>query len=118
MPKKPLGLLSFGVFVVIIAIFLIAYGARYITRWDEFLSLVLASYGIWIMVLAGIRAKAPEKYERGALSTFVWGFLFAIIGGVWYLNVVQILPWMFALALILAGVGILAVISALRMWRK
>jgi len=117
MPKKPLGLLSFGVFVVIIAIFLIAYGARYITRWDEFLSLVLASYGIWTVILAGIRARAPEKYERGAFSTFVWGFLFVVIGGIWYLNI-RGLPWTFALALILAGVGILAVISALRMWRK
>jgi len=118
MPKKPLGLLSFGVFVVIIAILLIAYGTGYITSWQEFLSLVLASYGIWIVILAGIRAKAPEKYERGAPSTFVWGFLFTIIGGVWYLNIVQILSLTFALALILIGVGILAVISALRMWRK
>jgi hypothetical protein len=118
MPRRPLGLLSFGVLVVVIAVLLIALETGYIKGWHEFLSLVLTSYGAWIIVLAGIRARAPEKYERGALSTFVWGFLFVIIGGVWYLNIRGLINLILALALILVGVGTLAMISALRTWRK
>jgi hypothetical protein len=118
MPKRPLGLLSFGVFVVIIAILLVALGTGYIKGLDAFLSLLLASYGIWTLVLAGIRARAPAKYERGAFSTFIWGFLFTLIGGVWYLTILQILLPIFAFALILIGIGILAVVLALRRWGK
>ncbi len=118
MPKRPLGLLSFGVLVVVIAVLLIALETGYIKGWHELLSLVLVSYGAWIIILAGIRAKAPEKYERGASSTFIWGFLFVAIGGVWYLNIRGLINLILALALILAGIGILAVVLALRMWRK
>ncbi|MDH5783940.1 MAG: hypothetical protein OEZ35_09840, partial [Candidatus Bathyarchaeota archaeon] len=69
MPKKPTGLLSFGVVVVIVAICLLAYAGGLIKRPDEVLSLIIAFYGVWVIVLAGIRVKNPEKYERGAFST-------------------------------------------------
>ena len=117
MPKRPLGLLSFGIFVVIVAILLVAIGAKYIT-WAEFLSLLLAFYGIWTLVLAEIRARAPEKYERGAFSTFIWGFLFTLVGGVWTITIRRILSPIFGFAVILIGIGILAVVVALRRWGK
>jgi hypothetical protein len=117
MPKKPTGLLSFGIFTVIVAICLLAYAAGLIRRPDEVLSLVIAFYGVWVIVLAGIRVKSPEKYERGAFSTFVGGILLVAIGGAWFLNI-QMANLVYTLAVFLAVVGILAVASALRMWRK
>jgi uncharacterized membrane protein YidH (DUF202 family) len=117
MPKKPTDLLSLGVFVVIVAICLLAYAAELIKRTDEVLSLIIAFYGVWVVVLAGIRVKIPEKYERGAFSTFVGGVLLVAIGGAWFLNI-QVANLVYTLAVFLVIVGILAVASALRMWRK
>lgn len=117
MPKKPTGLLSFGVFVVIVAICLLAYVAELIKRPDEVLSLIIAFYGVWVIVLAGIRVESPEKYERGAFSTFVGGILLVAVGGAWFLNI-QLANLVYTLAVFLVVVGILAVASALRMWRK
>ncbi len=117
MSKRPTGLLSFGVFVVIVAIFLIANAAQVIKRTDEILSLILAFYGVWVMVLAGIRVKSPEKYERGAFSTFMWGILLVAVGGTWFLNI-QVANLLYTFAFFLVVIGILAVASALRMWRR
>jgi len=63
MPPRQLGLLSFGVLVVIVAVLLLAT-----SRLDIILSLTLTLYGLWVIVLAGIRAKNPVKYERGAIA--------------------------------------------------
>lgn len=117
MPKKTTGLLSIGVFVVIVAICLLAYAAELVKRADEILSLIIALYGVWVIVLAGIRVKSPEKYERGAFSTFVGGILLVAVGGAWFLNI-QVANLVYTLAVFLAVVGILAVASALCMWQK
>lgn len=117
MPKRPTGLLSIGVFVVIVAICLLANAGGLIKRPDEALSLIIVFYGVWVMVLAGIRVKNPEKYERGAFSTFVGGILLVAVGGAWFLNI-QVANLVYTLAVFLAVIGILAVASALRMWQK
>ncbi len=117
MARKPTGLLSLGIFVIIVAVCILAYAAGLIGRADEVLSLIIAFSGIWIIVLAGIRLKSPEKYERGPFSTFVGGILLVAVGGVWFLNI-QVANLVYTLAVFLAIIGILAVASALRMWRK
>ncbi len=117
MPKKPTGLLSVGLFIVIVAICLLAYAAELVKRADEILSLIITFYGVWVIVLAGIRVKSPEKYERGAFSTFVGGILLVAVGGAWFLNI-QLANLVYTLAVFLVVVGILAVASALRMWQK
>jgi len=117
MPKRPTGLLSFGVFVVIVAVFLMAHATGVIKRPDEVLSLIVVFYGFWVLVLAGIRVKSPEKYERGAFSTFVGGILLVAVGGAWFLNI-QMANLVYTFAVFLAVIGILVVASALRMWRK
>ncbi|NIR86501.1 hypothetical protein GWO13_02585 [Candidatus Bathyarchaeota archaeon] len=118
MPRRPLGLLSFGVFVVIVAACLVAYAAGYITIIEEFLSLVIGFFGLWVIVIAGIRAKSPEKYERGAFSTFAWGILITAVGGFWLLYIWYPENLAYSLALLLVIIGILAVSAALRTWRK
>jgi hypothetical protein len=115
-PTRPLGLLSIGVFVLIVAVCLIAYGARYITRVDEIFSLTIALYGVWVMILAGIKTPDQEGYERGTFSTFAWGALLTAIGGAWFLNI-QTAQWVYSLALVLFVLGILVVAAALRSWR-
>jgi len=118
LPRRPLGLLSFGVFVVIVAICLVALAAGYIATIGEALSLVITFFGVWVIVLAGIRTKSPEEYERGAFSTFAWGVLITAVGGAWFLYIWNPQNLAYSLALLLVIIGILAVTAALRTWRK
>jgi len=113
MPPRQLNLLSFGIFAIIVAILLIAF----FPDWGKILSLTLALYGLWVIALAGIRAKSPQKYERGAFSTLIWGILLLAVGGAWYLNIQTGQP-LYSVALFLAIVGILAVALALPSMRK
>jgi len=105
-------MLSFGVLLVITAMVLVAYAVLVITRLDEVLALIIAFYGVWTMVLAGIRSKNPEKYGRGAYSTLVNGILLTAFGGAWalYIEGTNII---FTIALLLVVIGILAVATAL-----
>ena len=118
MAKLSLTLLSIGVFVITIAICLTAFALQFIGM-DGIIPLVLAFYGIWMMVVAGIRAKNPEKYARGAFSIFAWGILFTAFGGSWFLYILD--PeknLMLSIILVVAVFGILLVTAALRSWRK
>jgi len=113
-PRKPLGLLSLGVLAVIVAVCLILYATEYI--WAEaILPLILTFFGAWTVVVAGIRAISPEKYERGAFSTLGWGIVLIAVGGAWFLAGVNLV---YSLALLLIVIGVLAVAAALRLWRK
>jgi len=116
MPRQ-FEMLSFGVLLVIVALVLVAYAALIITGLDQVLALVIALYGIWTIVLAGIRTKNPEKYGRGAYSTLVMGILLTAIGGAWFLMIGGANP-ILAIALLLIIIGILAVATALPSMRQ
>jgi len=103
--------------MLIVAICLIAYGAHYITRVDEVFSLTIALYGVWVMILAGIKRPNQEKCERGTFNTFASGILLTAIGGAWFLNI-QTAQWVYSLALVVLVLGILVVVAALRSWRQ
>lgn len=103
--------LSAGVFIIIIAICLLLYTPLGYIEMHTIPSLIIALVGVWIMILAGIKAKTPSTYGRGTFSTFGWGALLTAIGGAWFLS----FNWTYALALVLTIMGILAVIAALRM---
>ena len=113
MPKLRLELVSFGVFVIIIAILLVAFAPH----WDSIISWTLMLYGLWIVVLSGIRVKTPEKYGRSAFSILIWGILLLAIGGAWYLNILtgNIL---YSVVLFLVIVGVVALASALPRTQK
>ncbi len=111
MPRQ-FELLSFGVLLVIAAIILVAYGTLIITRIDEVLALIISFFGVWYMVLAGIRTKSPEKYGRGAFSTLVMGILLTALGGAWYLYIATA-NFILSIVLLLIIVGFLAVATAL-----
>jgi apolipoprotein N-acyltransferase len=114
MPPRQLNLLSFGIFVIIVAVLLIAF----FPDLGKILALTLTLYGLWVIALAGIRAKSPQKYERGAFSTFIWGILLLAIGGAWYLYIFTEGNMLYSVVLFLVIVGILAVVVALYPTRK
>jgi len=103
------GLLSIGVFLIIlvVCIILVPLGLN----WQLVPPLIIALYGGWTIVLAGIRASNPQKYERGPFSTFAWGLLLVAIGGAWFAYSIEPL---YSLAIILLVLGALAITAALR----
>jgi hypothetical protein len=103
--------LSAGVIVIIIAICLLLYTPLGYIDISMIPSLIIALVGIWIMILAGAKAKTPSKYGRTPFSIFGWGALLTAVGGAWFLS----FSWIYSLALVLIIVGILAVLAALRM---
>jgi hypothetical protein len=118
MSRRPIGIFSIGVFIVILAVLLLVNVMFPETvGWLDIVPLLLAFYGVWAIILGGLRAKSPGKYERGAFSTFAWGLLFVVIGGAWYLNN-HGLPPVFTAVLVLLVVGILVIAVAFKAWRK
>jgi hypothetical protein len=104
--------LSIGVFLIIIVVSIMLYAAQVITDWTLIIPVVLVLSGCWTLVLAGMRASNPQKYERGAFSTMGLGLLLIAVGGAWYLFVFNMA--LHALALILLVLGALAIAAALR----
>ncbi len=113
MARLQLSLLSFGVLVIILAVLLVAFAPN----WAFIISLALILYGLWIIILAGIRNKTPEKYGRSAFSILVWGVLIAAVGGAWYINIITG-NLLYAAVLLLVIVGIMAIVSALMRSKK
>ncbi|UCG44777.1 MAG: hypothetical protein JSV58_05115 [Candidatus Bathyarchaeota archaeon] len=118
MAKLPLTLLSIGVSIIVVAICLAAFALQLIGL-DGIIPLILTFYGVWLMVVAGIRARIPEKYARGAFSIFAWGILFTALGGSWFLYVIG--PernLLLSIILFIVVFGVLVITAALRSWRK
>ena len=115
--REQSGILSIGVFIIIVAVSLIAYGIGIIKGIDEVFSLILMSYGVWLMVLSAVAGGGTKSYERSPFSTFAWGVIIAAIGGAWELNIRTNQP-VYSLALFLLIFGILVVAVAFRSRRK
>ncbi len=110
-------LLSFGVFLVIVALVLVAYSVLLITRLDEIIAWIIALFGVWTVVLAGIRTRNPEKYGRSAYSTLIMGILLITFGGSWALFIATA-NFILAIVLLILVIGLLAVVSALPSMRR
>lgn len=113
MAKIHLGLLSFGVFLILVAVWIAAWVLTIIAA-ENLVPLILLSSGIWTVVVAGLKAVKPEE---GAFSTFGWGMLFIVLGGSWYLSNTG-MPIEFTVVFVLLLLGALAVVVALRSSRK
>lgn len=110
-------MLTVGVFLIIAAVLLVAFEASSIQRLDEAVAIIIALYGIWTMILAGIRVRNPEKYGRGAYSTLVMGVVLTALGGAWvfFIETASIIV---AVAIILVVIGVLAVATAIPSFRQ
>ncbi len=105
------GILSIGVFLIILVVAIILYAPLGLIDWSLIPSLILALSGCWLIALAGIRASNPQKYERGPFSTFAWGLLLIAVGGAWFLY-----PFnpIYSLVIILIALAALALTAALK----
>jgi len=104
-------LLSIGIFLIILVVSIILYTPLELIHWSLIPPLILALYGCWTIVLAGMRASNPQKYERGSFSTFAGGLLLIAIGGAWFF---WSTGWLYSLAIILLVLGVLAIVAALK----
>jgi len=102
-------LLTIGVFFILLVVAILLVAAN-IIKWGQFVPLILGLFGIWILVLAGMRGMNPQKYERSAFSTAAMGGCLIVLGAAWY---VFAYGWLYSLALILLAIGLIAIASAL-----
>jgi general stress protein CsbA len=107
-------LLTIGVFFIIVVVAILLYPAKIITNGWNILQLIIVLFGAWILVLAGMRAMSPQKYERSPYSTVQMGVLLMAIGGAWFLWGYTANGWIYTIALLLLTLGAIAIASALR----
>ena len=105
------GLLSIGAFLVILVIAFVLYSLPLNIGLWLVPALVIAMFGCWVLVLAGMQASNPQKYEWGAFSLFGWGLLLIAVGGAWFLYNVN---WLYSIVLVLLVIGAVAIAAALR----
>jgi len=103
-------MLSIGIFLLIIVVAILLFAANIINL-GLVIPVILVFAGCWALVLAGIRASNPQKYERGSFSTMGLGLLMIAVGGAWYLFGIN---WLYSLALILLVLAAIAIAAALR----
>jgi hypothetical protein len=108
------GVLSFGVFLIVVAVWTAALAFGVITM-ENLVPLILLSSGVWVVIIAGLKIALPQK--DGAFSTFGWGMLFIVLGGAMYLMNQGMNP-IYTAVLILLLIGALAVVAALRSSRQ
>ena len=117
MPKRPLGVLSIGVLIVILAISVSLLTTAILNSIPEVFSLTFLLFGLWVMILAGIRASNPETYGHGAFNIFSGGILISVLGTMWFLYLRGLLTG-YLLPALLAVTGILVVLAGIRAWRR
>ena len=109
-----IGLLSIGVFLIIVAVWIAALISEIIIV-ENLIPMILLSCGIWIVVVAAFKA-FTMKQPDGAFSTFGWGILFIVVGGSLYMVSMGMNP-VYTIVFILATVGALTVIATVRPMR-
>jgi len=112
-----LEMLSIEVFMVVTALCLSAFSIGLIARIDGVLALIIGFYGMWIMMLATIKAKKRDKYGRSPISVFAWGLLTSVVGYGWYISILGV-PKLYVFSIALLILGILVVVAALQRRRK
>jgi hypothetical protein len=104
-------LLSIGVFFVIAVVAILLYAVKVFADWLNIFPVIFVLFGVWLLILAGIRAQNPQKYERGPFGTLEMGVLLMALGGAWFLFKTSAL---YSLALILLVLGAIAIAAAMR----
>lgn len=117
MPKRPVGVLSLGILILVLAISASAFVADMLVNVFEIFSLTFILFGLWIIVLAGMRSTNPEQYGGGAFDTFSGGILITTLGVLWLLHV-RALPVEYLITALLLVIGTLVAVAGIRAWRK
>jgi hypothetical protein len=112
--KVHLGLLSFGAFLIVVAVWTAALAYRVIAA-ENLVPLIVLSSGVWVVLVAGL--KLARSTEAGIFRTFGWGMLFVVLGGAMYMMNQGMNP-VYTVVLVLLLIGALAVVAALRSSRQ
>jgi len=117
MPKRPVGVLSLGILILVLAVSTAAFAFNVLVDISEIFSVTLILFGLWIIVLAGLRVVNPEGYGGGVFNTFSGGILITTLGILWLLYV-RVLLVEYLLPTLLLVIGILVAVAGIRAWRK
>ena len=104
-------LLTIGVFLIIVVVAILLYPANVTHNWWNILQLILVLFGVWMLVLAGLRTAGPQKYARSPYSTVQMGVLLMALGAAWFLFGYS---WIYSVALLLLALGLIAIVSSMR----
>ena len=107
-------LLTIGVFFIIVVVAILLYPAGVLRNPWNILQLIIVLFGVWMLVLAAMRAQNPAKYARSPYSTVQMGVLLMAVGGAWFLWGVTKYGWIYAIAVLLLALGAIAIASAMR----
>ncbi len=76
--------MNIGAFIIILGLDILLVFGGAISRQDLFLPIILLAYGIWLLVLAGLKQLArPNIYEYPPLMVGGWGILIGGTGFLW-----------------------------------
>jgi len=117
MPKRPVGVLSFGILILVLAVSMVAFATNILVNIFEMFAFTLILFGLWVTVLAGMRAVSPEQYGRGAFSPLSGGILLTTLGVVLSLYIREMFVEYLIPAFLLI-IGILVAVTGIRAWRK
>ena len=117
MPKRAVGVLSFGVLILVLAVSMVAFAANILANIFEIFSLTLILFGLWVTALAGTRAANPEQYGRDAFNTASGGIILTTLGVIWALYIREMFVE-YLLPTLLLIIGILVAVTGIRAWRK
>jgi len=104
-------LISIGVFCIVLVVAILLLTAGALGDWLNTFPTVFLLFGIWLLVLAAMSAKNPQRYEREPFSVAGMGILLMTLGGAWLLFKSNAL---YSIALIVLVIGIVALVAALR----
>jgi cytochrome c-type biogenesis protein CcmH/NrfF len=104
-------LLSIGVFFIIAVVAILVYAANLIGNWLNIFPTIFILFGIWLLIMAAMRAQSPQKYERTPFGTLEMGVILMALGGAWLLYGTN---YLYSVALLLLVLGAIAIAAALR----
>jgi hypothetical protein len=103
-------LISIGVFFLVLVAAILLFAVNLI-NWTLIVPVVLALFGIWMLVISAMRRSSQLKYGRDSFSTFSLGLLMIAVGGAWYFFAYN---WIYSVVLLLLVFGVLAFVTALK----
>jgi hypothetical protein len=115
--RRPIGVFSIGILILAVAVSATASVVGTLEGISEVFAFSLVLFGLWIVVLAGMKAANPPSYGGGAFNTFSAGILLATIGALWMLSARNLFVG-YLLPVLLLVVGALVIVAGIRAWRK
>ncbi len=107
--------MNIGAFIIILGVDILLVFGGAVQRQDLFLPIILLAYGIWLLILAGLKQLAkPNIYEYPPLTVGGWGILIGGTGFLWISSAVFGGAFsVLALGIFIVAVGVLLVAYSL-----